>query len=105
MENVQCAIGGIAQPALDQRLVHLQMELEAVGVLAVTEGLLLAAGGARQVRRLARYLEAVTVPLEHRRRGAERRQDGIFATGCSIGSGIDASSLRMSPSDRARASG
>lgn len=60
-------VGGIGQPTFDQRLVHLEVELEAVGLVAPAEGLLLAHFPGGELHGTGRDLEVPAVPLEHLR--------------------------------------
>ena len=53
------------------------MELEAVGVVAVTEGLLLALRAARQMRGAIGDVEAAAMPLEHGGLRLQRRKDRV----------------------------
>ena len=81
------AIRGRRQPALDQRLVHLEVELEAVGVVAPAERLLFATGRCREVRGAVGDVEAIAMPLEHRRIATQRGQHRI---GSAVFGGLQA---------------
>src|SRR5690349_11186063 len=53
------------QPALDEVLVGLEMELKAVGAIAEPECLVGTGGRAREVNGAGRQVERVRMPLEH----------------------------------------
>jgi hypothetical protein len=75
------AVVRMVEPALDQRGIHFQMELETVGAGAGTEGLVRAVAAAGEVLGTRRQIEAIAMPLEHGGFVIESAEDGVVATG------------------------
>ena len=71
---------GNAEPALDQRGVDLEVELQAVGGLAVAESLVRAVGVRSEVNGAVGDLEGVPVPLEDGFDVAEVGEEGVLPT-------------------------
>ena len=68
-----------AEPALDQRLVHLQVKLEAVDAVAEAKRLIAAIRRPRQTDCLPRDVEGVGVPLKQRLGVVEVREERVFS--------------------------
>ena len=70
-----------SQPALDQRLVYLEVKLESVSMLAVTKCLHIRGRRTGELYGTVRQCDTVLMPLEHALPLGERRQHRVFSAG------------------------
>ncbi len=84
-------IAGNLQPAMDHGGIHFQMELQAVGALPETEGLVGTSWRRGEELRALGNVEGVTVPLKNSFGGAKVTQQGVVLGGLR--------NLKIVPSD------